>query len=129
MSLENEIKSLNDTIKELIATLNKAPLQLELPFEVKGEVVSTEVKKEKTKETVKDKTVEKPAEKEVKEETKSEEKPVNPSDLQAKCLELVRKDNSNKGKIKLLFKNYDATIIADLTRENMIDFAKKLGEL
>jgi len=129
MSLENEIKSLNDTIKELIATLNKAPVQLELPLGFKAEFISTEVKKEKTKETVKEKTVEKPAEKEVKEETKSEEKPVNPADLQAKCLELVRKDNGNKGKIKLLLKNYDATIIADLTRENMIDFAKKLGEL
>lgn len=113
MSLELEIKNLNDTILKLIATMEKQPVQLELPFETKVES-KTETKTEKVAE---------------KETTEAKDKTITAEELQSQCMTLVRKDKANKVKIKELLKEFEVELLAELDKEALPNFARRLGEL
>lgn len=107
MSLESKIEELTKAVEALTALLNKQPVQLELPLV--SETTLTMAQQEPA--TVEVNTL------------------INRSDLQTKCLDLVRKDRENKSKIKAILAVYNASVIADVPEDKLEELQAELGKL
>ena len=129
MSLESKIETLTSSIDRLCALMDtftkqtdefvNNPAQLEPKEELKTVV---DVVKEVTSEAVK--TI----------EQSQETKQVTDIDssvdaLVARCMGLVKGDRKFSAKIKTLLDGYGAKTIKDLTDDDRVEFAVKLGEL
>lgn len=107
MSLESKIEELTKAVEALTAVLIKQPVQLELPLVSQTTLT---VAKEETVEAKETTVLSRP-------------------DLQTKCLELVRKDRDNKAKIKALLAGYNASVIADVPDDKLVELQTELGKL
>ncbi len=112
MSLESKIELLTQAIDRLNKNLEAALQPVPAPVQQVVEVVPTTA------------TVEA-----VKTEEAASTKTVNADDVQASCLSLSRRDPANKAKIKTLLSEFKASKIADLSEQDLVAFAQKLGQL
>jgi hypothetical protein len=114
MSLESKIELLTQAIDRLNKNLEAALQPVAAPVQQVAEVVPP--------------TTTAPAET-VKVEEPALTKTVSADDVQASCLSLSRKDPANKAKIKTLLSEFKASKIADLSEQDLLTFAQKLGQL
>jgi len=112
MSLESKIELLTQAIDRLNKNLEAALQPVSAPVQQVVEVAPTTAPVEAvtTEEAVPTKTV-------------------NADDVQASCLSLSRRDPANKAKIKTLLSEFKASKIADLSEQDLVAFAQKLGQL
>lgn len=122
MSLEDNIKELTLAVNRLItaldvttASVTPAPIyevELEVPAPKKAK---PELKAVPTKEV------------EVKEEAPAELAVEQTHEkLKALCLDLVRKDPSNRDKVKAVISGFGATLVSDVTEDKLPELAKQL---
>jgi hypothetical protein len=113
MSLESKIELLTQAIDRLNKNLEAALQPVSAPIQQVAEVTPSTTAPVET----------------VKAEEVAPVKTVNADDVQASCLSLSRKDPANKAKIKTLLSEFKASKIADLSEQNLLAFAQKLGQL
>ena len=114
MSLENEIKELNETLKLLISTIADLPV-IEKPKTEKPKTEEPKTEKPKAK-------TEKP--KAEKEETPPQE--ITYDDVKNKILQINRADRANKDKLKALLQEYDAVKVADIHQDKLVEVHGRL---
>lgn len=108
MSIENEIKKLTEAVNLLtssIAGMNSNQLQLD---------VSEPQESKKTEEVV--------------EETAKETTSIAHDDVKRLILKLNRADKENKPKLKALLEKFDATKVADLSKDDLPKVMKQLED-
>ncbi len=112
MSLESKIELLTQAIDRLNKNLEAALQPVSAPVQqvVEAAPTTAPVEAAKTEEAVPTKAV-------------------NADDVQASCLSLSRRDPANKAKIKTLLSEFKASKIADLSEQDLVAFAQKLGQL
>jgi hypothetical protein len=113
MSLESKIELLTQAIDRLNKNLEAALQPVAAPVQQVVEVTPPTTAPAET----------------VKVEEVAPIKTVSADDVQASCLSLSRKDPANKAKIKTLLSEFKASKIADLSEQDLLTFAQKLGQL
>ena len=115
MSLEDNIKELTLAVNRLItaldvttASVTPAPI-----YEVELEVAAPKKSKPELKSVPTKEVVESTPE-------QTHEK------LKALCLDLVRKDPSNRDKVKAVISGFGATLVSDVTEDKLPELAKQL---